>query len=398
MGKNAKVIVGTAAVLGLTAFVLIAGFRIDSMDLSGNERYSFSQISGDLVKDYWSGNTLYFVWKYHNPTTSTDAPYLDSIQASMVSPREVRVTVSEKKLTGYVVYNGSYVYFDSEGVVQEISDKVYGTVPMVGGVTMSEPVLYQRLSLDNAATLRTMLSICQLLGSQQLIPDSVTFDENSNMTLTFASIEVKLGQDEYLEEKIANLVQIYPDIAASSGTLNMEGFTGKNEAITFRQDTYSEDQTEGPIVAGLGDVFENAGQSQSETAAAADGSADTAEGGDAAGDGVGADGFGESAEGADAAADGSGSAEDGGDTAQADDTAGDEANADSQEDNSGQVGVDAFQAFDSNGRLRQDAHVVNGQVVDSTGTPIPGCRIDENGNVVDAYWNVIDPHTGTLAQ
>ena len=65
---------------------------------------------------------------------------------------------------------------------------------------------------------------------------------------------------------------------------------------------------------------------------------------------------------------------------------------------SGQVGLDAFMVFDSSGTLRYDAHVVNGEVVDAYGNPIPGCYVNEKGNVMDAYWNEIDPHTGTLAQ
>ena len=40
----------------------------------------------------------------------------------------------------------------------------------------------------------------------------------------------------------------------------------------------------------------------------------------------------------------------------------------------------------------------NGQVLDKYGNPIPGCSVNEAGNVVDAYWNEIDPMTGTLAQ
>jgi len=35
---------------------------------------------------------------------------------------------------------------------------------------------------------------------------------------------------------------------------------------------------------------------------------------------------------------------------------------------------------------------------DAYGNPIPGFWVNEDGNVVDAYWNVIDPMTGTLAE
>ena len=68
-----------------------------------------------------------------------------------------------------------------------------------------------------------------------------------------------------------------------------------------------------------------------------------------------------------------------------------------QEEAAGSSGA-PFMVFDSSGTLRYDARIVNGQVVDGYGNPIDGCYVDENGNAVDAYWNVIDPATGTLAQ
>ena len=55
-------------------------------------------------------------------------------------------------------------------------------------------------------------------------------------------------------------------------------------------------------------------------------------------------------------------------------------------------------AFDSSGTLHHDAHIVNGQVVDGSGNPISGCSVDENGNIKDAYFNVIDPVTRDLIQ
>ena len=51
-------------------------------------------------------------------------------------------------------------------------------------------------------------------------------------------------------------------------------------------------------------------------------------------------------------------------------------------------------AFDSNGTLHYDARIVNGQVVDSSGNVISGCTVTEDGNIKDAYWNIIDPSTG----
>ena len=331
-----------AVIIGIAAAVVLGVFRIQSIDIKGNERYASEQIRDDLIYDFKTRNTLYFSWKYRTKGPAEDAPYLASVQAAMLTPTSIRLDVTENQLVGRVQYQDKNVYYDNTGVVQEISDTVYEGIPLVTGIEIEEPQLYQKLAMDNTSTLRTMLNITQLLIQSDLIPDSVKFSDNGNMRMRLGSVTVKLGQDEYLEEKIANLVTIYPQIAGQEGTLNMEGFTGKNEAITFK--AKEPEPVEQP-----------ASEAENSESLAGEGSGD-------------------------------GSADGSGDQAPADDGTTEE------------ITGTPFMVFDSSGTLRYDAHVVNGQVVDGYGNLIDGCTVDENGNVVDAYWNVIDPNTGQLAQ
>ncbi|MDD3794801.1 MAG: cell division protein FtsQ/DivIB [Lachnospiraceae bacterium] len=354
------IIIGLA-VLILAAVVLLGGFRFRSVEIQGNTRHTAEKIQADLIHDFWTENTLYFAWKYNKAVTEARTPYLDSVQAKLLSPGKVRIMVKEKTLTGYVKYGGNNAYFDSNGTVLEITPDVYDGVPVISGVEMEEPVLYQKLLVSNAAQLRTMLSISQLLVKANLIPDNVEFDENQNITLTIGSVAVKMGQDEYLEEKVANLVTIYQELAGENGTLNMSGFTGKNEAITFKKtgetETEAETDAEGnPITTGETDAEGNPITT-----------GETEAGGDAG-------------------------------TTGETDAGGDPVSTEDSEASGETTGLSAFMVFDSSGTLRYDAHVVNGQVVDASGNPIDGCSVNENGNVIDAYMNEIDPATGTLAQ
>lgn len=378
----------TAAALGilLAAAVLIGVFRIRSVEIIGSERHSMEEIKNNLIYDFWTENTLYFSWKYRNSTEDTRTPYLESIQAKLLSPGKVRLIVKEKQLLGYVQYAGENVYFDKNGTTLEITQEVYGDVPLVSGISMEQPVLYQKIPIENTAQLSAMLKITDLLVKAKFIPDNVSFDENLNITLTVGGIMMKLGQNNCLEEKVANLVTIYQSIQGQSGTLNMEGFTGK-ENISFQ-------------AAGSEDAADVAGD---ETESSGDGTGDgTENGGDGTGDGAEAGGEG-SQDGAEGGNEGSGDGAEGGNEGGGDGTgSGDNAGdgGESGEDTvSGETtGVSAFMVFDSSGTLRYDAHVVNGQVVDANGTPIDGCYVNENGNVMDAYWNEIDPATGQLAQ
>ena len=149
------------------------------------------------------------------------------------------------------------------------------------------------------------------------------------------------GLKKYMEEKIANLRTIYPQVAGQTGTLNMSAFTGKNEMITF---------------SAVETAVPDAEQQEQEAAAEDTQTGESADGGENT--------DGETQEG--------------------------------EDENKDVNGTAVFMVFDSNGTLHYDAHVVNGQVVDANGNPIEGCTVDANGNAVDAYMNVIDPDTGAV--
>ena len=374
-----RLIVIAAVLLIAAAAVLLGLFRIRKVEVVGSSRYTAEEIQQDLIYDFWTENTLYFAWKYRNAVSELRTPYLDSVQAKILSPGSVQIQVREKTLSGYVQYAGSNVYFDSNGTVLDITQEVYDGIPLVSGVTMEEPTLYQRLPVENTAQLRTMLSITQLLIEADLIPDNISFDENLNISLTIGSVQVELGQDEYLEEKVANLVSIYQEISGQSGTLHMEGFTGRNEAITFRQDGEAEETTQetdengNPVEPQTQETDENGNPVEPQTQET-DESGNPVETQTQETDENGNPVTGESP---------------------ADDSAGDTAEDTADEEVTGMAG---FMVFDSSGTLRYDARVINGQVVDANGNPIDGCTVNEDGNVVDAYMNVIDPYTGQPAQ
>ena len=357
-----RFIIATLFAVGLAACVLLGLFRIHAVEVFGSERYTPDQIREDLIYDFWTRNTLYFAWKYRAATTDPRAPYLDSIQAKVVSPGKVRLTVQEKKLAGYVQYAGQNVCFDSQGIVLDISEEADSGIPLVTGVMMGEPTLYQKLPVESAAQMSAMLRITELLAQADFLPDSISFDENLNMTLDIGQITVRLGQNDYLDEKVASLASIYPEVEGQSGTLNLESLTtGRDEDILFRPsdgDETGETDENGDPIAGTAETDENgnpiAGTGETdENGNPVAGTAETDENGNPiAGTGEDATKEGET------------------------------------------VGLDAFMVFDSSYTLRYDAHVVNGQVVDANGTPIDGCTVNEDGYVVDAYMNVIDPYTG----
>lgn len=295
-------------ILAAIICVLLFVFRISTVTVTGNSRYSAEKIQQDLMDGWLDNNSLYLAWKYRSAQEENTVPYLESVQVKIQSPSDVLINVKEKQLVGTIQYNSEYACFDEAGIIMQILDTRPEDLPLVQGLDLEEPELYQKLAMANTAQRKSMLDLCKSVVNSTLDIDTISFDDNQNISLIIGDITVELGQAEYISEKIANLTAIYEKISSQKGTLNMTAFTGGDGTITFQAET-EEGETETETETDITDLQNYDG---------------------------------------------------------------------------------TFQAFDSNGTLHNDATVVNGVVVDSNGNPIAGCSINEDGDVVDAYQNVID--------
>lgn len=346
--------------------VVLAGFmmlfQVRTVNVYGNSRHAAEEISDGLLDGFLMKNTLYLQWKYRNGTIPDTLPFLDSIKVQMKSPFEVRVDVSERDPVAYV-NKGSNAYFDENGLVLAITDEVYDGVPVVTGADVDTPVLYQKLPVTSSAQLRTILSVTQLLNYQELEAKEIRFDESGDITVYIGKVEAMLGQDEYMEEKIANLRAILNKMDNANGVLHLESFPSKDIVYKPSDEPETETETES-------DTSGDTGGDDTSAAGDVGTGSDSSTAGDAT---VGND------------ADGSGAAS-------SDD------NVDGSQDQAGNSSTTISMVFDSSGTLVYNVHVENGTVVDANGNPVSGCSVDSDGYVVDAYMNRFDPDTGELVQ
>ena len=105
--------------------------------------------------DVLTRNTLYFAWKYKTPVEEPRTPYLDSIQAKIVSPSAVQLIIKEKAVIGAIYDQGMYYLFDRNGLILEESTVREAGVPVITGVTLTDPAVYSRLSVESSALLHS---------------------------------------------------------------------------------------------------------------------------------------------------------------------------------------------------------------------------------------------------
>lgn len=232
-------------------FTVMNVFTVENVVVEGNELYSSTQIENMVLNDEYSWNSLYVDLKYRFVDIG-EVPFVDTMEVSLDNPHTVHIKVYEKGMPGYLYINsiGQNAYFDKDGFVVETSTEVIDGVPKITGISCEEVVLYEKLQLENSDILRDLLNLTQTLKKYNLLPDEIQYDSNMEPVLYYGTIQVKIGSEDNLSQKVVRLSIILPQLDGLSGTLHLETWTPETTDIIWdraeEQSETEEETTEEP--------------------------------------------------------------------------------------------------------------------------------------------------------
>ena len=232
-------------------FIVMNVFTVENVVVEGNELYSSTQIENMVLNDEYSWNSLYVDLKYRFVDIG-EVPFVDTMEVSLDNPHTVHIKVYEKGMLGYLYINsiGQNAYFDKDGFVVETSTEVIDGVPKITGISCEEVVLYEKLQLENSDILRDLLNLTQTLKKYNLLPDEIQYDSNMEPVLYYGTIQVKIGSEDNLSQKVVRLSIILPQLDGISGTLHLETWTPETTDIIWdraeEQPDTEEETTEEP--------------------------------------------------------------------------------------------------------------------------------------------------------
>lgn len=230
--------------LGLCAAVAFGLFRVQKIIITGNEHYTSSQIEDAIMQDGLCKNTLYLMWKFEDQDKVVEAiPFLSGAEVKMRKPYEVVVTVYEKPQIGYLLNQGSYVYFDKDGIVVEMSGQLHEGVPLITGLEVDKAELYEQLPVKDESLYHIIVTLTKSLNMNEIVPKEIRFGTRNSIVLVFDTINVNLGDDTSLEDKISALGSILAQLEGESGILHMEGFAENGGTVTFKNQEGSQQVT-----------------------------------------------------------------------------------------------------------------------------------------------------------
>ena len=216
--------------------VIVNMYHVDTVIIEGNSHYTNDEIYNMVIGDSrLAGNSIYLSLKYKNKEIK-DIPFIETMNVKIVDTKTIRITVYEKAVAGYVEYLGRYFYFDKDGTVIESTDTASQGIPQIMGLDFDHVVLYERLPVENEEIFKQILDMTQLLKKYEIEMDKLYFDSKYNMTLYFGDARIKIGDFDYIDEKIIKLKSILPELEGKKGVLRLDSYDGSSDLITFEVD------------------------------------------------------------------------------------------------------------------------------------------------------------------
>ena len=267
------IIEAVAGILLIFVLVFFLGFRVTGVQVEGNSFYTDDQIKNMVLNAPIAKNSILAGFIDTEKSTKDEA-MIDSIAVSRVDRNTLLLQVKEKQMIGYIEFQGQCVNFDRQGIVQIITEEPLENVPKIEGIDVKEAVQGERLSGINTSKLNTILSVGKMLEKMEDKPDRLAFNDLNQLVMYYGTIEVRLGDDENMDEKINRLVGILPELEGMSGILHLENTTEDSESVVFDDATQSEDQETGQESENTQETQEDTGGDQLDYSDGSD-SADT---------------------------------------------------------------------------------------------------------------------------
>ena len=253
------IIEAAAGILLIFVLVFFLGFRVTGVQVEGNSFYTDDQIKNMILDVPMAKNSILAGFIDTEKSTKDEA-MIDSITVSRVNRNTLLLQVKEKQMIGYIEFQGQCVNFDRQGIVQIITEEPLENVPKIEGIDVKEAVQGERLSGINTTKLNTILSVGKMLEKMEEKPDRLVFNDLNQLVLYYGTTEVRLGDDENMDEKINRLVGILPELEGMSGILHLENTTEDSESVVFDDATQEEDQEDTQESGSSQTIQEDTGQ------------------------------------------------------------------------------------------------------------------------------------------
>ena len=230
-------------VTGLIAVLLLAGviffftyYQVDEVQVMGSSHYSEKQIKKMVLRGPMASNSVLAPLIYTKKNTK-DVPFVEGYTVTRLNRHTICVSVKEKDIVGCIPYLDSYIYFDRNGTFIESSTERNEKIPFFDGIKVKHVIYNEELPIKDKMVMNTAVALSTIFQKNDKIPDHIEFSDDGQISLLYGDITVKLGKDEYLEDKMTRVLAVLPLISDKKGILHAENVNDNSKMITLEQET-----------------------------------------------------------------------------------------------------------------------------------------------------------------
>lgn len=222
------------AVILIILLVILAVFKakctLEKVIVTGSDYYSEQEIYELTRKNPFDDFAPFY---FLNIAThhGKGIPFVEKIDAKLVSLSEVELIVYNKKITGCINVMGGYFYFDREGYVAECSDGKIDGIPLIEGLEYENIVVGKKLSVGRDDYFNTILNLVLLCENLEMNVDKITFRKSGFVELDIGTVTVLAGKRESYDVVINALPEIIGALDDKNITLDMENYSESNTKV-----------------------------------------------------------------------------------------------------------------------------------------------------------------------
>ncbi len=231
-----NIILGVIIII-VAAFIAMYMFcNVHDVQVVGSKYYDPIEIEEYVLTGKYKNNAVYVTFD-NALHPKKNIPFVESAKVKMTSYDKVEIKVKEKAMMGFMaVADGTFAYFNDEGEVVEVSDRILDDILPVSGVVLESAEVGQHVAIDEKQ-LNNMLNIIKVLRKNNVAVTSGNFDEAGNFGVFSGAVYINFGNGSDIDEKVKRLNYILPKLVDMSGILHLEDWSTQDTDIVFEKTT-----------------------------------------------------------------------------------------------------------------------------------------------------------------
>ena len=210
--------------IGLTIFVIlvyiITKIRINNIDIIGNKVVSDIEIAKHIF-DNENDNISLILFLKNKFGEKKKIPLVGKYEINWLTPFSIEIKVEENPIIGFIRRDIKNVYFDRNGNICEVSDERKEGIIEIIGISFRNYEVGDKIEINNERLLSAILNITSFINENKLPAELIEIKDGEKIHIYLGNIEAKMGDIKNMEIKLQRLKEIYPEIEAFSGTLDL---------------------------------------------------------------------------------------------------------------------------------------------------------------------------------